>query len=63
MSLILDTDHCIAILRGSLDASQRVSASAKLFVTAVTVAELVFGAYKSEHPTTIWKKSTCCCKP
>ncbi len=50
MSLILDTDHCIAILRGRLDASQRVPADADLFVTAITVTELIYGAYKSELP-------------
>lgn len=50
MNLILDTDHCIAILRGSLDVSQRVPADAELFVTVITVAELIYGAYKSELP-------------
>lgn len=50
MSLILDTDHCIAILRGTLDAGRHVSANTLLFVTAITVAELVYGAHKSEEP-------------
>lgn len=50
MSLILDTDHCIAVLRGSLDVSQRVPADAELFVTVITVTELIYGAHKSDQP-------------
>lgn len=50
MSLILDTDHCIEVLRGRLDMNQRVSPGTSLYVTAVTVGELVFGACKSDRP-------------
>jgi tRNA(fMet)-specific endonuclease VapC len=50
VSLILDTDHCIAILRGSLDAGQSVPADAELFVTAITVTELIYGAHQSALP-------------
>ena len=47
MSFILDSDHCIAILRKRLDVSTRVSLQPPLFVTAITVSELTFGAHKS----------------
>lgn len=47
MSFILDSDHCIAVLRQRLDVSTRVDPKTLLFVTAITVSELTFGAYKS----------------
>ena len=47
MSFILDSDHCIAILRKRLDVSTRVDLQTSLFITAITVSELTFGAYKS----------------
>jgi len=50
VSFILDTDHCIAILRGRLDVSSYVSLATPLFVTAITVCELVYGAHKSDRP-------------
>jgi tRNA(fMet)-specific endonuclease VapC len=50
VSFILDTDHCIAILRGHLDVSAHVSPTTPLFVTAITVSELVYGAHKSDRP-------------
>lgn len=50
MSIILDTDHCVEILRGRLDADSHVESFSLLFVTAITVGELVFGAYKSDRP-------------
>ena len=49
MSLILDTDHCIAILRGKLDVSKHIAPMADLYVTAITVSELVYGAHKSDR--------------
>ena len=49
MSLILDTDHCIAILRGKLDVSGHVETTASLYVTAITVSELTYGAHKSDR--------------
>ena len=49
MSLILDTDHCVAILRGRLKWQDRAATNASLFITAVTVSELVFGAHRSER--------------
>jgi tRNA(fMet)-specific endonuclease VapC len=48
MSLILDTDHCVAILRGRLKWQDRAATNASLFITAVTVSELMFGARRSE---------------
>lgn len=49
MSLILDTDHCVAILRGRLKWHYQVAPNASLLTTAVTVSELVFGAHRSER--------------
>ena len=46
---ILDTDHCIAILRGRLDLRDRISPEDKLATTAISVAELTHGAYRSQH--------------
>ena len=50
MSFILDTDHCIAILRGQLDVGEHVESTTPLFVTAITVSELIYGAHKSSRP-------------
>ena len=47
--IILDTDHCIAILRQKLDLSDRVAPDEDLFTTSITVAELVHGANRSLH--------------
>lgn len=44
---ILDTDHCIAILRQKLDLRDHVSADEELFITSITVAEMVHGAKRS----------------
>ncbi|MCX6029640.1 MAG: type II toxin-antitoxin system VapC family toxin [Chloroflexi bacterium] len=50
MSFIIETDHCVAILRGKLDISRYVAPQTPLYVTAITVSELVYGAYKSDRP-------------
>jgi tRNA(fMet)-specific endonuclease VapC len=50
VSYILDTDHCVTILRGRLDVGSRVAADVPLYVTAITVSELTYGAYKSDRP-------------
>ena len=50
MSYILDTDHCVAVLRGLLDVGSRVAPEIPLYVTAITVSELTYGAYKSQRP-------------
>ena len=49
MSIILDTDHCVAILRGRLQWQGRVASNTSLLITAVTVSELVFGAHRSKR--------------
>ena len=46
---ILDTDHCIAILRQKLDLSNHVAADGELFITSITIAELIHGANRSLH--------------
>jgi tRNA(fMet)-specific endonuclease VapC len=46
---LLDTDHCIAILRGQLDLSEHVSPDEELATTSISVAELIHGAYRSQH--------------
>lgn len=46
---LLDTDHCIAILRGQLDLNTRVSPQEELGTTAISVAELTHGAHRSQH--------------
>jgi tRNA(fMet)-specific endonuclease VapC len=44
---ILDSDHCVALLRGRLDLREHISVDAELAVTAISVGELVHGAFKS----------------
>lgn len=44
---ILDSDHCIAILRGQLNLADRVTPAEALAVTAISVGELTHGAHKS----------------
>ncbi len=44
---ILDSDHCIAILRGKLDLQTWVSPTDLLAVTTISVGELTHGAHKS----------------
>jgi tRNA(fMet)-specific endonuclease VapC len=46
---ILDTDHCVAFLRGKLDLSSRVSPSEELAVSTFSVGELAYGVYKSRR--------------
>lgn len=47
MVKILDSDHCIAILRGQLNLANQVSPAEELVVTAISVGELTHGAHKS----------------
>ncbi|MFZ5810002.1 MAG: type II toxin-antitoxin system VapC family toxin [Chloroflexota bacterium] len=44
---ILDSDHCVALLRGTLDLTDYVQPDEELAITAMSVGELVHGAYKS----------------
>jgi len=46
---ILDTDHCIALLRQKLDLREHVTADEQLFITAISVAELTHGAQRSQR--------------
>lgn len=45
---ILDSDHCVAILRARLDLTGRVAVDEELGITAVSVWELVHVASKSQ---------------
>ena len=46
---ILDSDHCVALLRGDLDLRDRVSPTETLAVTAISVGELMHGVFKSSR--------------
>ncbi|MGB8212333.1 MAG: type II toxin-antitoxin system VapC family toxin [Anaerolineales bacterium] len=46
---LLDSDHCIAILRKRLDLRQHVAPGEELATTAISVAELTHGAQRSQH--------------
>ena len=46
---ILDSDHCVAILRAGLDLTGRVAPDEELAITAVSVGELVHGATRSQR--------------
>jgi tRNA(fMet)-specific endonuclease VapC len=46
---ILDSDHCVAILRAQLDLTGRVSPDEELGITSISVGELVHGATKSQR--------------
>jgi tRNA(fMet)-specific endonuclease VapC len=47
---ILDSDHCVAILRGKLDLRLWAGADEELAVTSVSIAELMHGAHRSQRP-------------
>jgi tRNA(fMet)-specific endonuclease VapC len=47
---ILDSDHWIALLRGTLDLRGRVAADAELAITTISIGELVYGAERSARP-------------
>jgi tRNA(fMet)-specific endonuclease VapC len=44
---VLDSDHCVALLRGQLDLYSQNLAGETLAVTAVSVGELMHGVHKS----------------
>jgi tRNA(fMet)-specific endonuclease VapC len=46
---LLDSDHCVAILRGRLDLKSRVPVDEELALSAISIGELVHGAHKSLH--------------
>ncbi|MCC6297731.1 MAG: type II toxin-antitoxin system VapC family toxin [Anaerolineales bacterium] len=47
---ILDSDHCIAILRGALDLRNRTSSEEELALTTISIGELSHGAHHSKAP-------------
>ena len=47
---LLDSDHCIAILRGQLNPRDHTQPDDELAVTAISVAELTHGAHCSSRP-------------
>ncbi len=44
---ILDSDHCVALLRGRLNLQDRAPFAEELATTTISVGELVHGAHKS----------------
>lgn len=46
---IFDSDHCIAILRGTLDLHSKLNADEELAVTTISIAELTHGACRSQR--------------
>jgi tRNA(fMet)-specific endonuclease VapC len=48
---VLDSDHCVALLRGHLDLRGRVAPAEELGVTAISLGELTHGACKSSRVT------------
>lgn len=44
---VLDSDHCVELLRGRLDLSRRAEVNEVFSVTSITVGELVYGAQRS----------------
>jgi len=46
---ILDSDHCVAILRARLNLNRRVEPEEELAITVISVGELVHGAIKSQR--------------
>jgi tRNA(fMet)-specific endonuclease VapC len=47
MSVLLDTDHCVAVLRGRLDVGHHTAGDTLLFTSTITVGELAYGASRS----------------
>ncbi|MDP1778748.1 MAG: type II toxin-antitoxin system VapC family toxin [Anaerolineales bacterium] len=46
---IMDSDHCVAILRGKLDLRTKVSPDDELAITTVSIGELIHGAHRSQQ--------------
>ena len=47
---IMDTDHCVAVLRGRLDLRRWVQPDELLAITTISAGELAYGAHKSAYP-------------
>lgn len=52
MSFLIDTNICIYFLKGKFDLVNKFDEIGidKLYISEITVAELKFGAAKSDHP-------------
>ena len=46
---ILDSDHCVALLRSKLNLRDYVAPGEEIAVTAISVAELTHGAHRSQR--------------
>lgn len=46
---IMDSDHCVAILRGKLDLRTKASPDDELAITTVSIGELIHGAHRSQQ--------------
>lgn len=46
---ILDSDHCVALLRGRLDLGRYIRPHEELAITTISIGELTHGAYKSRR--------------
>jgi len=46
---LLDSDHCVEILRGRLNIDNRIARDEEVALSAISVGELVHGAHKSLH--------------
>lgn len=46
---ILDSDHCVALLRGRLALTSHVTPEEELAITTISVGELIHGAHKSKR--------------
>ncbi len=53
MSFLIDTNICIYFLKGMFDLVEKFDEIGidNLYISEITIAELKFGAAKSEHPT------------
>lgn len=47
MRVLLDTDHCVAVLRGRLDIGSFITGDTPLFTSTISVGELAYGACRS----------------
>lgn len=57
MKYLLDTNICIALLRGNRDIEHKIESVGyyNCFLSEITVAELIYGAYKSGNTQNVIK--------
>ena len=46
---ILDSDHCIEIMRGKLDLNSKTTPDQELAITSISIGELTHGAHRSSR--------------